>query len=203
MPAAPLRIDTSVVGIAGPSSNHNSAHYIGSAPGGSRLRSAKSATRLRRASSASASSTSSNPAYALNKATAAASQSRSNGNGTSWSPIDKPLPSSPGDDPSEYVLAMHDFEPHQANVTCLTFKAGQIVRVFNRDPSGWWDGEVDSRRGWFPSNYVTSEVGLLTDEELPQLLVSSTRLFLFLFCLASLTHTVKCSEGPRKERART
>lgn len=68
---------------------------------------------------------------------------------------------------------MHDFAPQNENVTCLEFQAGQIIRVLNRDPSGWWDGEVDGRRGWFPSNYVTSDVGLLADEELPQLIVSA------------------------------
>ncbi|KAI1793272.1 ras GEF [Ganoderma leucocontextum] len=67
----------------------------------------------------------------------------------------------------EYVLAMHDFAPQQPNVTCLSFRAGQVIHVLNRDSSGWWDGELEGRRGWFPSNYVTSEVGLLTDEELP------------------------------------
>ncbi|KAH9924276.1 ras GEF [Epithele typhae] len=67
----------------------------------------------------------------------------------------------------DYVLAMHDFAPQQANATCLSFAAGQVIRVFNRDASGWWDGELEGRRGWFPSNYVTSEVGLLTEEELP------------------------------------
>lgn len=44
----------------------------------------------------------------------------------------------------------------------LSFKAGEVIRVHGRDPSGWWDGEVafeedgvrKSRRGWFPSNYV-------------------------------------------------
>ncbi len=110
MTAAPLRINTSSVGAAGPSSSRTSAL-------------------------------------------------------PSHSPVDD------GQDHSEYVLAMHDYAPDQPNATCLTFKAGQIIRVCNRDPSGWWDGEVDSRRGWFPSNYVTSEVSMLTDEELPQLLV--------------------------------
>lgn len=36
----------------------------------------------------------------------------------------------------------------------LSFRGGEYIRVIHRDPSGWWDGEVDSRRGWFPSNYV-------------------------------------------------
>lgn len=74
--------------------------------------------------------------------------------------------------PDEWVLAMHDFEPQEPNPTCLSFRAGQVLRVLNRDPSGWWDGEVDGRRGWFPSNYVHKEVSLLTNEELPQSHVS-------------------------------
>ncbi len=43
----------------------------------------------------------------------------------------------------EYVLAMHDYLPDQRNATCLAFRAGQVIRVLNRDPSGWWDGELD------------------------------------------------------------
>lgn len=80
-----------------------------------------------------------------------------------------------GNDTQEYVLAMHDFAPQQQNVTCLSFRAGQVIHVINRDTSGWWDGELDGRRGWFPSNYVSSEVGLLTEEELPSAKVSYFR----------------------------
>ena len=71
----------------------------------------------------------------------------------------------------EFVYALHDFVPQQQNATCLAFRAGELIRVLNRDPSGWWDGEIDGRRGWFPSNYVTSDVGLLTEEELPKITV--------------------------------
>lgn len=60
---------------------------------------------------------------------------------------------------AEFVLAMHDFEPVAPNATCLSFKAGQVIRVLNRDPTGWWDGELDGRRGWFPSNYVNANTG--------------------------------------------
>ncbi|KAF8133767.1 ras GEF [Boletus edulis] len=68
----------------------------------------------------------------------------------------------------EYVLALHDFVPQQQNATCLSFRAGQVVRVFNRDPSGWWDGELHGQRGWFPSNYVSADqrVISLTEEQL-------------------------------------
>ncbi|CAE6448556.1 hypothetical protein ACGC1H_005559 [Rhizoctonia solani] len=55
---------------------------------------------------------------------------------------------------SEYVIALHDFEPVNGNTTCLAFRAGQLIHVLNRDSTGWWDGELEGRRGWFPSNYV-------------------------------------------------
>lgn len=60
---------------------------------------------------------------------------------------------------SEYAMAMHDYEPQQSSTTCLSFRAGQVIHVFNRDPSGWWDGELEGKRGWFPSNYVNVEFG--------------------------------------------
>ncbi|KZV82274.1 ras GEF [Exidia glandulosa HHB12029] len=66
----------------------------------------------------------------------------------------------------EYVLALHDFTP-AGNATCLAFKAGQVIHVLNRDPSGWWDGELDGKRGWFPSNYTGSALPQISDEQLP------------------------------------
>ncbi|KAI6106332.1 ras guanine nucleotide exchange factor domain-containing protein [Pisolithus croceorrhizus] len=58
---------------------------------------------------------------------------------------------------SEFVLALHDFAPQQQNATCLSFRAGQLIQVLNKDSSGWWDGELDGQRGWFPSNYVCTD----------------------------------------------
>lgn len=63
---------------------------------------------------------------------------------------------------SEFVLALHDFTPHQQNATCLSFRAGQVIRVLNKDSSGWWDGELDGQRGWFPSNYVSADEGVIS-----------------------------------------
>ncbi|OAW00156.1 hypothetical protein PTTG_08062 [Puccinia triticina 1-1 BBBD Race 1] len=88
----------------------------------------------------------------------------------SLSKISPPAPSTADD----LVLALYDF-PATAPSTnrCLSFKAGQVIRVVNRDQSGWWDGEMIQtsmtkpanlssntrflpiRRGWFPSNYVS------------------------------------------------
>ncbi|KAH9480309.1 Cell division control protein 25 [Psilocybe cubensis] len=65
----------------------------------------------------------------------------------------------------DYVLAMHDYSPQSQSATCLSFRTGQVIHVFNRDPSGWWDGELEGRRGWFPSNYVNADITPLTEEE--------------------------------------
>lgn len=57
---------------------------------------------------------------------------------------------------SDLVLALHDFTPSDGHATCLAFKAGDIIHVLNRDNTGWWDGELNGKRGWFPSNYTGS-----------------------------------------------
>jgi hypothetical protein len=72
---------------------------------------------------------------------------------------------------TDYVLAMHDYDADASSGTCLSFKAGQVIRVFNRDNSGWWDGELDGKRGWFPSNYVSEDVTAANEEISPSKLV--------------------------------
>lgn len=64
------------------------------------------------------------------------------------------------DDQVFYVQAMHDFDSATTEVTCLSFRAGQIIRVFNRHQTGWWDGECNGQRGWFPSNYVNTQISV-------------------------------------------
>lgn len=55
----------------------------------------------------------------------------------------------------DYVRALHDFHSSSTSGTAtLSFLAGQVIRVYNKDTSGWWDGELEGLRGWFPSNYV-------------------------------------------------
>ncbi|KAI9029736.1 ras guanine nucleotide exchange factor domain-containing protein [Phycomyces nitens] len=81
---------------------------------------------------------------------------------TSFSPPS--LPSSPNETTSpspltsHFVQALHDFLPSSGpadqSVSCLFFRKGSIIEVFNRDSSGWWDGLLNDVRGWFPSNYV-------------------------------------------------
>ncbi|TFY59291.1 hypothetical protein EVJ58_g5868 [Rhodofomes roseus] len=155
MPAAGLRIDTSVA-LAGPSSSRLAPSTPGSAQ----------SSRLRSGSTASTSSSICSPVARAQAGPSTSCRATHAASRISWS-FEQSL--SYEDDNGEYVLAMHDYDPEGNNINCLSFQARQIIRVLNRDPSGWWDGEVDGRRGWFPSNYVTCEVGLLTEEELPDM----------------------------------
>lgn len=52
-----------------------------------------------------------------------------------------------------YCRSLYRFsgEQHQQG---LSFEAGEIIRVVQALPGGWWEGERDGARGWFPSSYV-------------------------------------------------
>ncbi|GAA5985467.1 hypothetical protein JCM5350_004008 [Sporobolomyces pararoseus] len=69
-------------------------------------------------------------------------------------------PSTPPPLPPLFVRALHTFSPDSLPPdpaeagTCLSFEQGQTIKCLNQDASGWWDGELEGRRGWFPSNYV-------------------------------------------------
>nr|ODN85994.1 hypothetical protein L203_04494 [Cryptococcus depauperatus CBS 7841] len=71
---------------------------------------------------------------------------------------------------SFWVRARFDFIANDASA--LSFKAGDIIQVFSRLESGWWDGMLEGRRGWFPSNYVEQ----ISEEDLiPEDLVEEVR----------------------------
>ncbi|GLB38406.1 putative guanine nucleotide exchange factor for Ras-like GTPases; N-terminal motif containing protein [Lyophyllum shimeji] len=133
------------------------------------------AQRMRSASTASSSSSLSivSPATpSTNGSTSSLAIPRNHDSHTRAAPSRSPSPSSPVIEDtarigSEYVLAMHDYAPQHQNATCLTFRAGQVIHVLNKDASGWWDGELEGRRGWFPSNYVNADFDSLTEEQLP------------------------------------
>lgn len=51
------------------------------------------------------------------------------------------------------VRALYDFQAE--NETDLNFKEGDLITVLDRsDPSGWYEGELNGARGYFPSNFV-------------------------------------------------
>ncbi|KAK7048482.1 ras guanine nucleotide exchange factor domain-containing protein, partial [Favolaschia claudopus] len=164
--ASRLQIDTSLV--------TNSAPYSAKPrPSPNTLTvSSASTSRLRSASNASSSSSISivSPETSSTNASASASTSSLLLPSTTSAQSRPSSPASSVQDETvriapEYVLAMHDYTPQTQNATCLSFRAGQVIHVLNRDSSGWWDGELEGRRGWFPSNYVNVDVNALMDEE--------------------------------------
>lgn len=53
----------------------------------------------------------------------------------------------------DHVQAKYSFTSEKQ--VSLSFKAGDIIRVFLKLESGWWDGlNPQGQRGWFPSNYT-------------------------------------------------
>ena len=36
----------------------------------------------------------------------------------------------------------------------LCFKRGDVITVTQKEEGGWWEGTLDEKTGWFPSNYV-------------------------------------------------
>lgn len=53
--------------------------------------------------------------------------------------------------PDIFVRALYDYEADDP--TSLSFRQGDKIRVLTQLESGWWDGFLDGKRGWFPSNY--------------------------------------------------
>ncbi|KAJ3135595.1 hypothetical protein HK100_002477 [Physocladia obscura] len=41
------------------------------------------------------------------------------------------------------------------DATKLTLRKGDVIMVHQQAPSGWWHGISGTKRGWFPSNFVT------------------------------------------------
>ena len=54
-----------------------------------------------------------------------------------------------------FVRAVFDFDSDDPSA--LTFASGDVIEVITMLDSGWWDGVIDERRGWFPSNFVERE----------------------------------------------
>ncbi|KAL9087565.1 MAG: hypothetical protein Q9159_003581 [Coniocarpon cinnabarinum] len=50
-----------------------------------------------------------------------------------------------------FVKVLYDFDAYDQ--TQLSLKQGDIIRVLLRDASGWYDGYLKGRRGWFPGTY--------------------------------------------------
>nr|2DRK_A Chain A, Myosin heavy chain IB [Acanthamoeba castellanii] len=54
--------------------------------------------------------------------------------------------------PGIQVKALYDYDAQTGDE--LTFKEGDTIIVHQKDPAGWWEGELNGKRGWVPANYV-------------------------------------------------
>jgi len=69
--------------------------------------------------------------------------------GYSQPPAPVPPPTTPSK-PKCRALFTHQGQ----SATELSFQAGDIIEVLKKDPGGWWEGELNGKRGWVPHNYV-------------------------------------------------
>ncbi|CAO1634614.1 unnamed protein product [Parajaminaea phylloscopi] len=77
-------------------------------------------------------------------------------------PDSEPM-SDDGDDSdpqSFFVRALYDYTA--PDDSSLSFVQGDVIEVLTQLQSGWWDGLLGDRRGWFPSNFVE----VIDDDEL-------------------------------------
>ena len=61
-----------------------------------------------------------------------------------------------------HVRALYEYTSHEAG--SLSFRCGDIIQVITRLESGWCDGMIDGRRGWFPSNFCEAVAEAVTTE---------------------------------------
>ncbi|XP_024864817.2 rho guanine nucleotide exchange factor 7b isoform X2 [Kryptolebias marmoratus] len=52
------------------------------------------------------------------------------------------------------VLVRARFSFQQTNEDELSFSKGNVISVSRQEDGGWWEGTLNGKTGWFPSNYV-------------------------------------------------
>lgn len=52
------------------------------------------------------------------------------------------------------LLVRARFPFQQTNEDELSFSKGDIISVHRQEEGGWWEGSLNNKTGWFPSNYV-------------------------------------------------
>ncbi|XP_030613755.1 rho guanine nucleotide exchange factor 7a isoform X2 [Archocentrus centrarchus] len=59
----------------------------------------------------------------------------------------------------QQLLVKARFNFQQTNEDELTFSKGDIIGVTRQEEGGWWEGMLNGKTGWFPSNYVREVKG--------------------------------------------
>ncbi|KAF7365420.1 hypothetical protein MVEN_00414800 [Mycena venus] len=70
-----------------------------------------------------------------------------------------PNPPTPPSPLAVFCRALYNYEAQDPS--CLSFHQNDILELLTQEPTGWWDGLLGDKRGWFPSNHVV----VLSDEE--------------------------------------
>ncbi|KAA8588766.1 hypothetical protein FQN60_010111 [Etheostoma spectabile] len=52
------------------------------------------------------------------------------------------------------VMVKARFNFKQNNEDELSFNKGDLIHVLRQEEGGWWEGTINGKTGWFPSNYV-------------------------------------------------
>ena len=47
-----------------------------------------------------------------------------------------------------------EFDYDAVNTDELTLRKGNVIKNIDMMDGGWWEGELDGRRGMFPDNFV-------------------------------------------------
>ncbi|XP_043265500.1 rho guanine nucleotide exchange factor 6 isoform X2 [Colletes gigas] len=55
-------------------------------------------------------------------------------------------------DAPKFVTALFSFKGTNNDELC--FKKGDVITITQMDEEGWWEGTLNDKTGWFPSNYV-------------------------------------------------
>ncbi|XP_076245799.1 rho-type guanine nucleotide exchange factor isoform X2 [Calliopsis andreniformis] len=73
-------------------------------------------------------------------------------------------------DAPKFVTAIFPFRGKNNDELC--FKKGDVITITQTDEEGWWEGTLNDKTGWFPSNYVkeckTLDGGLSTIKASPE-----------------------------------
>ncbi|XP_072332093.1 rho guanine nucleotide exchange factor 7b isoform X3 [Scyliorhinus torazame] len=58
------------------------------------------------------------------------------------------------DNSNHHMLVKAKFNFYQTNEDELCFNKGDVIHVSRIEDGGWWEGSLNGKNGWFPSNYV-------------------------------------------------
>lgn len=79
----------------------------------------------------------------------------------------------------------YDYEAEQPDE--LSIKVGQTIKNVLTEDGGWWEGELDGKKGMFPDNFVKVMLKMWTESLRPTFLLWSF-FIVFLFFIFSYNY---------------